>query len=307
MEIGLYAESAGLATLAETLDRAATLGITRVELATGGQAARPFLGLDRLLASAAARVELLQALDGRGLRLSALNASAFPLHPRLGPAHVELTRRTFRLAGLLGVDRVVTQSGVPGDAPGASVPNWIVSPWPAEMRETVRRQWAEAIALWTDLAEDARREGVTRLCFELHPVNLVHNVPALLRLRAAVGDAVGANLDPSHLIWQGMDVPACVRALGAAIYHIHVKDLALRRHNVALVGVLDNRPDAADHERPWHFCTPGFGHDARWWREFVVALRDAGYDDVASIEHNDPYLPGIAGVERTIGLLRQVL
>ncbi len=196
MEIGLYAETAGLATLDETLERAAALGITRVELTTGGQARRAFLDADRLLGNPAARTELLRQIESRGLRLSALNASAFPLHPRLGPAHAELIRTTFRLAGLLGVDRVVTQSGTPGDGPGARVPNWVVSPWPEEMREVVRQQWVEAIALWTGLAEAARREGVTRLCFELHPFNLVSNVPTFLRLREAIGESVGVNLTP---------------------------------------------------------------------------------------------------------------
>jgi sugar phosphate isomerase/epimerase len=38
-----------------------------------------------------------------------------------------------------------------------------------------------------------------------------------------------------------------------------------------------------------------------------VALRDVGYDDVASIENEDPYLPGIAGVERTVPFLREVI
>ena len=307
MEIGVYAESAGLPTLDETLACAAALGITRIELSTGGQAVRPFLDIDRLLGSDQARRDLIAKLDGHGLRLSALNISAFPLHPRLGRDHVELTRKTLRLAGLLGVDRIITQSGVPGDAEGSSVPNWVTYPWPEDMRETVRRQWEQAIALWRDLAEYARRQGVTRLCFELHAVNLVYNVPTLLQLRAAVGDAIGANFDPSHLMWQGMDIPACVRALGPAIYHVHIKDVAVHRHNVALVGVLDNRPDVSYGDRPWNFCTPGFGHDARWWHEFVVALRDVGYDDVASIENEDPYLPGIAGVERTVPFLRQVL
>lgn len=307
MEIGLYGESAGLPDLGQTLERAAELGIRQIELATGGQCEQPFLDLDRLLGSAAARSTLLDAIHGHGLRLSALNVSAFPLHPRLGADHVRLTRKTMQLAGLLGVDRIVTQSGAPGDTEEARVPNWVTYPWPEDMRETVRRQWDQAINLWRDLAAYAQEQGVTRLCFEMHPVNLVYNVPTLLHLRAAVGDAIGANFDPSHLMWQGMDVPACVRALGPAIYHVHIKDVAIHRHNLALVGLLDNRPDASFRERPWNFCTPGFGHDARWWREFVVALNDVGYDDVASIENEDPYLPGIAGVERTVSLLRQVL
>jgi hypothetical protein len=102
---------------------------------------------------------------------------------------------------------------------------------------------------------------VTRICFELHPVNLVYNVPTLLKMREAVGDAIGANFDPSHLMWQGMDIPACVRAIGPAIFHVHVKDVMMHSHNQALVGVLDNRPDATFRDRPWNFCTR-VGHDA---------------------------------------------
>ncbi|HEU0114384.1 MAG TPA: sugar phosphate isomerase/epimerase, partial [Thermomicrobiales bacterium] len=243
MDIGLFLESTGLPTLDEALDRAAAAGITRVELATGGQCERPFLDLEALLASDAARRDLLAKLAGYGVRFSALNASAFPLHPRLGPAHAEVIRGTIRLAGLLGVDRIVVQSGVGGDAPGSSAPNWVVYSWPPEMLDIVRRQWDAGIALWRELAAEAAANGVTKLCFELHALNLAHNVPTLLRLREAVGDAIGVNFDPSHLMWQGMDIPACIRAFGPAIYHVHVKDVAMHPSKLALTGVLDSRPD----------------------------------------------------------------
>lgn len=307
MEIGLYAESAGLSSLGETLAHARELGISRIELSTGGQDAAPFVDVDALLESNSARRALLATIADHGLSLSALNVSAFPLHPRLGDAHVALTRKSMWLAGELGLDRVIVQSGVPGDAPRSSVPNWVTYPWPEDMRDTVRRQWEQGLALWRDLAEYGATHGITRICFELHPVNLVYNVPTLLMMREAVGDTIGANFDPSHLMWQGMDIPACVRALGPTIFHVHIKDVMMHPHIQALVGVLDNRPDVTFKERPWNFCTPGFGHDARWWREFFIALRDVGYDDVVSIENEDPYLPGIAGVERTVHFLREVV
>jgi sugar phosphate isomerase/epimerase len=307
VEIGLYAESAGLPSLSATLPRARDLGITRIELSTGGQNNTPFLDVDALLASAPERRALLDCLAEHGMTLSALNVSAFPLHPRLGAAHAELTRKTMRLAGELGVDRIIAQSGAPGDAPGSAIPNWIVYTWPDELLDTVRRQWEEAIALWWELTAYGATHGVTRICFELHPINLVYNVPTLLTMREAVGEAVGVNFDPSHLIWQGMDIPACIRALGPAVFHVHIKDVMMHTQKLALVGVLDSRPDVSYHDRPWTFCTPGFGHDALWWRAFFVALADIGYDDVVSIENEDPYLPGIAGVERTVPFLRQVM
>jgi sugar phosphate isomerase/epimerase len=307
MEIGLYAESTGLDSLAETLLHAQRLDIRRIELSTGGQNSRPFLDVEAMLESGAARRELVETLGAHNMTLSALNISAFPLHPRIGATHVELTRQTMRLAGEVGVDRIIAQSGVSGDAAESTAPHWVVYTWPPEMLDIVRRQWDGCIALWRDLAEYGKTLGVTRICFELHPLNLVYNVPTLLRLREAVGEAIGANFDPSHLMWQGMDIPACIRALGPAIYHVHVKDVMMHPAKQALVGVLDNRPDVSYRERPWTFCTPGFGHDARWWREFFVALDDIGYDDVASIENEDPYLPGLAGVERTVPFLRQVM
>jgi sugar phosphate isomerase/epimerase len=307
MEIGLFAESAGLGDFDETLRRASALGITRIELSTGGQCDSPYLDAERLLALASARRDLLDILDSYGLRLSALNISAFPLHPVVGQAHTELTRKTMRLAGLLGVDRIIAQSGTPGDAEGSRIPHWVTYNWPPELLDTVRRQWDRAIALWTGLAAYGLEQGVGKICFELHPVNMVYNVPSLLHLREAVGPSIGVNFDPSHLMWQGMDVPACIRALGPSIFHVHIKDVAAHPHNQALVGVIDNRPDADFRQRPWYFCTPGFGHDTRWWREFFVALNDVGYDDVASIENEDPYLPGIAGVERTVAFLRRLI
>lgn len=307
MEIGLFAESAGLDDLDETLRRAQRLGITQIELSTGGQTGRPFLDADILLASAGARIDLLRKVDDHGIRLSALNISAFLLHPSHGEEHAELTRKTMRLAGLLELNRVIAQSGNPGDSPGSRSPNWVTYTWPSDLLDTVRRQWEAATALWSELAAYGKEQGVTRIALELHAANLVYNVPTLFRLREEVGEAIGVNFDPSHLIWQGMDVPACIRALGSAIFHVHIKDTAIKRHNQALVGVLDSRPDVDFRERPWHFCAPGLGHDATWWREFFVALNDAGYDDVASIENQDPYLPGMTGVERTTAFLRTVM
>jgi sugar phosphate isomerase/epimerase len=307
MEIGLYAESAGLATLDETLEAIAGFGIARIELSTGGQCPLPFLEVDQLLADSKSRTALQRSLVDSGVNLSALNISAFPLHPRIGNVHTELIRKTIQLAGLLGIERIVTQSGTPGDSDASTVPNWLAYPWPDDMLDMGRRQWEQAVALWTDLAAVGKSNGVTKFCFELHPFNLVYNVPTLLQLRSAVGAIIGANFDPSHLMWQGMDIPSCVRALGSAVYHVHIKDVAMHRQNVALVGVIDNRTDVTYRERPWNFCTPGFGHDALWWREFLVALSDVGYDDVLSIENEDPYLPGLDGVIKTCEFLAAIM
>jgi sugar phosphate isomerase/epimerase len=43
--------------------------------------------------------------------------------------------------------------------------------------------------------------------------------------REEAGPVVGANMDPSHLMWMVADPVRSVEALGDAIYHVHSVDL----------------------------------------------------------------------------------
>lgn len=168
-------------------------------------------------------------------------------------------------------------------------------------------QWEKTIGLWRELAAFAGDHGVQKICFELHPLNMAYNVPTLLRLREAVGPSIGANFDPSHLVWQGMDVPACIKALGLAVFHAHIKDTRVDPQAVALAGVLDTTEPRSHADRPWAFRTIGHGHDALWWNGFVDALRTVGFDGVLSIENEDELLPGEAGVRRAVEFLKAVV
>jgi sugar phosphate isomerase/epimerase len=50
----------------------------------------------------------------------------------------------------------------------------------------------------------------------------------MLRLiEATGGDVVGANLDPSHLMWMGAHIPTVIRTLGEVIFHVHAKDIRI--------------------------------------------------------------------------------
>ena len=198
-------------------------------------------------------------------------------------------------------------SGSPGDGPGSSTVNFTWYPWPADARALLDRQWEGAIELWTDLGGHAQDEGVDQIAFELHPLHLVYNVPTLQRMRDAVGPIIGANIDPSHLFWQGMDPLAVVRALGLAVYHVHLKDTEVVADQVAIAGVLDQRPFDDPSSRAWVFRTVGSVHGREFWSAFVSALRDAGYDDVLSIENEDARLTPEAAVEDAARFMRSVI
>ncbi len=307
LELGLYTDSLEDLGLEEALDVAARIGATGIEIATGGQSRAPHLRIDELLGDAGRRAAFASAFTNRGLHIAALNCSAWPLHPVLGDRHVALIRSTIRLAGELGVRKIVTMSGSPGDGPGGSAVNFVWYPWPPESMALLERQWDAAIELWRVLGAEAEAAGVERLAFELHPLHLVYNVPTLQRMQTAVGPIIGANLDPSHLFWQGMDPLAVIPALGPSVAHVHLKDTQVVPEQVALAGVLDQRPFEDPGQRAWVFRTVGAVHDRAFWSAFVAALGDVGYDGVLSIENEDASLEPEASVEQGAAFMRSIL
>ncbi len=307
MQLCLYTDSVADLGFEQALDFAVEIGATAVEIAAGGQSSAPHMRVFELLEQPAKRAAFADALDRRGLRLAAINCSAWPLHPRHGAEHVEIIRAAIRLASELRVDKVVTMSGCPGDSPSAPTLNWITFPWPPDRYGLLDEQWDLALALWRELADFALAHGITRVAMELHPVQLVYNVPTLLRLRAEIGEVIGANVDPSHMFWQQMDPLRVIAALGPAVQHVHLKDVELRPAQLALAGVLDSRPFEDPAERSWIFRTVGDGHPAAFWRGFLDALVAIGYDDVLSIENEDPLAPAQAGSRRAARFVSELM
>jgi sugar phosphate isomerase/epimerase len=294
-------------SLEETLDITAGLGIDVVEIAAGGQSEAPHMQIAELLGDSAKRASFADSIASRGMRLSAINCSGWPMHPVRGASDVELIRDSIRLASELEVDKIVTMSGCPGDSPYAEAVNWIWFPWPPEMLEIREQQWQTAFATWRDIADFALANGVERIALELHPLQLVYNVPTLLRLREEIGPVIGANVDPSHLFWQQVDPVRVVTALGDAVHHVHLKDTELFEEQLAITGVLDPRDWDDPSNRSWVFRTIGQGHDASFWGGFIDALLQIGYDDVLCIENEDPLLPGKQGVVEAVKFTKSLL
>jgi sugar phosphate isomerase/epimerase len=294
------------------LDRVAALGLDAVELGTGNYPGNAHCDADALLADAGKRRALLAAVEERGLVISALSCHGNPLHPdeSVASAAHETWRKTARLAVELGVEVVNCFSGCPGDGPGAKAPNWVTCAWPPEYGETLEWQWNEvAIPYWRDEAAFARETGLSKIALEAHPGFLVYNPETVLRLREAAGPEIGANFDPSHFVWQGIDPLAAVRVLGdaGAIFHVHAKDVYLDRANIAVNGVLDTKHYTRFAERSWSFRSVGYGQDEKFWRDLVSALRVAGYDGVMSIEHEDGLASVDEGLAKAVDVLQRVL
>jgi sugar phosphate isomerase/epimerase len=309
MKLGVFDPVFGAVAFDPMLDRIAELGLEAVEIGAGNYPGNTHCKPAELLTDATACRAFADGFTSRNLTISALSCHGNPIHPNAErAAHDDAVfRDTVRLAAELGVGVVNLFSGCPGDGPRASQPNWVTCAWPPEFGEIVRWQWDEVVLpYWREAGAFARQHGI-RLGFEMHPGFVVYNPKTLLRLRTEIGDVIGANLDPSHLFWQGIDPLVAIRELGGAIFHVHAKDTAIDPVNTARNGVLDLESYRNVAERSWIFRSVGDGHDLLFWKRFVSALRTVGYDHVLSIEHEDALASTDEGLERAVGTLRQAV
>ena len=171
---------------------------------------------------------------------------------------------------------VNTFSGCPGGSPDDKTINWITCPWPPEFTTGLNYQWNDvAIPYWQEAAPFAVDHGI-KVALEMHPGMMVYNVYTLLRLREAIGPVIGANFDPSHLFWNGVDPVAAIRKLGSvaggnggAIFHMHGKDVYVDPFNIAVNGCNDNKPYTQISDRSWTFRSIGYGHGTSVWKDIV--------------------------------------
>lgn len=309
MKIGCFSVLFGDKPLADAAKIIADLGCEMIELGTGNYPGNAHCNPAELLANEDKINKLKKILDENGLEISALSCHGNPVHPNpeIAKEHHEVHRQTVQLANKLGVEVVVNFSGCPGANEQATVPAWNVCAWPEDFNNSLKWQWEEVlIPYWKKEAKFAEEHNV-KIAFEMHPGFCVYNTETMLRLRQECGNNLGANLDPSHLFWQGMDPLACIRKLKDAIFYVHAKDCKVDAGNTALNGVLDTKPYGDEFNRSWIFRTVGYGHDLGWWKDFVSTLRLVDYDHVLSIEHEDSLMSMDEGLKKAIECLQQAI
>lgn len=310
MKISVVSSILGDYSLDESLKYLSGLGVDEFELGVGGYPGKAHADALVLSKDKAAREKLLETFKRYNMGISALSVHGNCVHPnKETAAKFEADfEAACVLAGQIGIDRIVTFSGCPGSDPDAKQPSWVTCAWPSEYPQVLEWQWNEVlIPYWKKAVRFAEDYGVKRIALEMHPGFCVYNPATCLRLREAVGDLIGANIDPSHLYWQGMDMLEVIRLLGEkkAIYYFHAKDTQMMPHNVRKNGVLDTKSFTLAADRSWVFRTLGYGHGAKEWKQIISMLKIMGYDDSVSIEHEDGLMSPKEGLEKAISFLKE--
>lgn len=310
MKLGVFTTLLSNKSLDEALAYFKSKGIEMVEIGCGGYPGNAHANPEVLLNDEKAFEEFKATLDKYGLEISALSCHGNPVHPNkeIAAEFDKVIRNTILLAEKLGIHQINTFSGCPGDWEGAKYPNWVTCPWPNEFGDILEYQWNDVlIPYWKKTVAFAKEHGVDKIALELHPGFCVYNTDSLLKLREAVGPEIGANFDPSHLIWQGIEPVAAIRKLGDAIFHFHAKDTKIDKYNTAVNGVLDTKPYGDEINRSWIFRSVGYGNDASYWKDIISNLRLVGYDYAISIEHEDSLMSQDEGLTKAVEMLKGVL
>ncbi|WP_459194096.1 sugar phosphate isomerase/epimerase family protein [Halosimplex sp. J119] len=308
MDVGVLTVALGGESIDDAFAYLSDQGVDAVELGCGGFVGDDHLPREEYLDDEEAQAELQDLLDEHDLYVSALATHNNPLHPdeeRAERADTEL-REAITLADQLGVDAVTCFSGLPAGGPNDETPNWITAPWPNEHHEAHEYQWDVAEEYWSDLAEHAADHDV-KVAIEMHPNMLVYEPTGMLELRERTNEYIGANFDPSHLFWQGIDITEAIRFLGEedAVHHFHAKDTKVYESNSRVKGVLDTEPYTEEPDRSWLFRSIGYGHGEEFWKDVVSTLRMIDYDGALSIEHEDSLTSPNEGLEKAIDVLQR--
>ena len=270
-------------------------GLATIEVNVGptfpriGEADFPgHLDLARIVREGPGHIE--EALGDSGVRISSLAPmiNVLTADESLREERLEVMRQSIDACAALGVDTLVTFTGSAFGMHFYGMPG-VGDDHPSNRAADNLRIFAE---VYSPLASYAEDRGV-RIAFETAgrggpEGNLAHSPELWERMFEAVpSPALGLSFDPSHLVWlQIPNTPDIIREFADRIFHVDGKDTEILRGRLARKGILGSGW--------WRYRLPGWGEVD--WAGVISALRDVGYDDVISIENEDPLMPGGAGV-----------
>ena len=121
-----------------------------------------------------------------------------------------------------------------------------------------------------------------------HCTNLAFSPEVWERMFELVpSSALGLEMDPSHMVWLGIDYLQAIRDFGDRIYHAHAKDTEVQRDVLARVGIYGQSFGEITGFGLgwWRGRAPGWGEVD--WPAYISALIEVGYDGNIDIEHEE--------------------
>jgi sugar phosphate isomerase/epimerase len=154
-----------------------------------------------------------------------------------------------------------------------------VFPWPQRSKSLVDTGFKELAKRWLPILNAFDKNGVD-LCYEIHPVEDLHDGITFERFLESTGNHPRVNLlyDPSHFVLQQLDYVQYIDHYHSFIKMFHVKDAEFNPTGKS--GVYGGYQDWAD--RPGRFRSPGDGQVD--FKKIFSKLTQYGYPGWAVLE-----------------------
>ena len=262
-----------------------------------GKAERKFAGVTHVDITGFTQVKAdeVNALCARcGVSLTALGYYPNPLDPDPAVARhcVEHLKKVIVAAERLGLKNVNTFVG-------------------RDWTKSVDDNWPRFLKTWRPLIKFAEDHGI-KMGIENCPMSFTKDewpggknlMTTPVIWRRAFGDIpsknFGLNYDPSHFVLQHMDPASPLREFQDKLFHLHAKDVKIRRDRINQVGVFA-------HPLEWHQPRiPGYGDMD--WGNFMGALMETTYRGPVCIEvEDDTFGKTLAGRKDAVRVAGNVL
>ncbi|MEM7275704.1 MAG: sugar phosphate isomerase/epimerase family protein [Actinomycetota bacterium] len=202
---------------------------------------------------------------------------------------------TARAAAQFGVDTVVGFTG-------SSIWHTIAGfpPVPEEMIEAGYQDFADR---WNPIMDVFEEVGV-RFALEVHPTEVAFDTWTTKRtLEVMDRPSFGINFDPSHFVWQFLDIPDFIRTYADKIWHVHCKDT--KRRLDGRNGIMTSHIGFGSMNRGWDFVSVGRGDVP--WEAMIRMLNEIGFSGSMSIEWEDAGMDRLVGAPEALEYIRTLL
>ena len=295
MKLGVLSAIFDGYTFEEMVEKASSIGYECLEVACwpAGKAERRYAGvshIDTENLDEKKRDYILSFVKKHNIEISSLAfyPNTLDPDPEKRKANIDHLYSVINASAMLGVNLVTTFIG-------------------RDQNKNIGDNIKLAVEVWKPILDYAKGKGV-RIAIENCPMlfgpdqwpggqNLFYSPDIWRKVFDILPyDNLGINFDPSHFVWQQLDYIKALYEFKEKMFHIHFKDIKLRKDKLSEAGVLAY---PLDYMIP---KLPGLGDVD--WGAFVSALTDIGYDGYAVAEIEDKAYEGSR--EDVVRSLKQV-
>ncbi|PHQ80814.1 MAG: AP endonuclease [Phycisphaera sp.] len=175
--------------------------------------------------------------------------------------------------------------------------------FPPTTEEEIDRGFQEFADRWMPILDVYEEFGIV-FALEVHPTEIAYDLYTFDRTLDVLDghNAFGANFDPSHLIWQGIDPVKFIEAFPGRIAHVHMKDAATTLDGTT--SILGSHLGFGDAGRGWDFRSPGRGDVD--FEAIIRVLNRIGYDGPLSVEWEDSAMAREHGAMEAVDYVRSI-